>query len=109
MDEEFVERVLTAVEAIPAGRVCSYGDIAELLEVGPRRVGAVMSVYGGAVSWWRVTNSRGELPAHLLDDARQHWLGEGIGLSSSGRGCRIDAHRADLVQMADTIRDTMRP
>lgn len=109
MEEELVERVLTVVEAIPRGQVCSYGDIAELLEVGPRQIGAVMSAYGAAVCWWRVTNARGELPAHLLDEARQHWLGEGIGLSSTGRGCRIDAHRADLVKVAATVRDTMGP
>ena len=109
MDEAFVERVLSVVEAIPEGQVCSYGDIAELLGVGPRQVGAVMSVYGGAVCWWRVTNARGELPPRLLDDARQHWWGEGIGLSSNGRGCRIDAHRADLVQVARDIRDRMAP
>lgn len=109
VDEALVERVLSLVEAIPVGRVCSYGDIAEILEVGPRQVGAVMSIYGGAVTWWRVTNARGELPPHLLDEARQNWLGEGITLSSNGRGCRIDAHRADLMQVASAIRDTMAP
>lgn len=109
MDDAFVERVLSVVEAIPAGHVCSYGDIAELLAVGPRQVGAVMSRYGAAVCWWRVTNARGELPAHLLDEARQHWWEEGIALSSNGRGCRLDAHHADLVPIAETIRDTMAP
>lgn len=109
MDEDFVERVLTVVEAIPRGQVSSYGDIAELLGVGPRRIGAVMSAYGAAVCWWRVTNARGELPPHLLDDARQHWRGEGISLSSTGRGCRIDAHRADLMQIAATVHDTIGP
>lgn len=109
MDEALVERVLSVVEAIPAGQVCSYGDIAELLDVGPRQIGAVMSVYGGAVCWWRVTNARGELPPHLLDDARAHWWDEGVGLSSTGRGCRIDAHRADLGRIAASIRDTMAP
>jgi alkylated DNA nucleotide flippase Atl1 len=109
MNEDLVERVLTVVEAIPLGQVCSYGDIAELLEVGPRQVGAVMSAYGGGVCWWRVTNSRGELPPRLLEDARPHWWDEGIGLSANGRGCRIDAHRADLGQLALSIRDTMAP
>ena len=109
MNEDLVERVLTVVESIPLGQVCSYGDIADLLEVGPRQIGAVMSAYGGAVCWWRVTNARGELPPHLLDEARQRWWEEGIALSSTGRGCRIDAHRADLVQIAGTIRDTMAP
>lgn len=109
MDDVFVERVLSVVESIPRGQVCSYGDIAELLEVGPRQIGAVMSAYGGAVCWWRVTNARGELPAHLIDEARQHWLGEGIAISSRGRGCRIDAHRADLSHVAQAIHDTMEP
>lgn len=107
MDEAFVERVLTVVEAIPPGRVCSYGDIAEVLEVGPRQIGAVMSRYGGAVCWWRVTNAKGELPKHLIDEARQHWMSEGISLSPTGRGARIDAHRADLTQIAVAIHDTM--
>lgn len=107
MNEALVERVLTVVEAIPEGQVCSYGDIAELLEVGPRQVGAVMSQYGGAVTWWRVTNSKGELPPHLLDEARQNWMAEGIALSSTGRGVRIGAHRADLSQIAITLHDTM--
>lgn len=109
LDDVLVERVLSVVEAIPRGQVCSYGDIAELLEVGPRQVGAVMSRYGGAVCWWRVTNAKGELPDHLLDEARQCWWEEGIGLSSTGRGVRMDAHRADLTHVAATIRDTMEP
>jgi len=109
MDDDLVERVLTVVESIPAGQICSYGDIAELLEVGPRQIGAVMSVYGAAVPWWRVTNANGELPPHLLDDARQHWMGEGIGLASNGRGCRIRVHRADLSHLAQAVRDTMAP
>jgi alkylated DNA nucleotide flippase Atl1 len=109
MDDEFVERVLSVVESIPVGRVCSYGDIAELLEVGPRQIGAVMSAYGGGVCWWRVTNARGEMPPHLIDEARQHWLAEGIALSGSGRGCRIDVHRADLPELARAVRDRMAP
>lgn len=109
MDELLVERVLTVVEAIPEGRVTTYGDIAEVLEVGPRQIGAVMSQYGASVTWWRVTNARGELPPHLLDEARQNWMAEGIALASTGRGVRIGAHRADLTQIAIAIHDTMEP
>lgn len=109
MDELLVERVLTVVESIPAGRVTTYGDIAELLEVGPRQIGAVMSQYGGSVCWWRVTNAKGEMPPHLLDEARQNWLAEGIALASTGRGVKIAAHRADLTQIAITLQDTMEP
>ncbi|MFD0886905.1 MGMT family protein, partial [Streptosporangium algeriense] len=53
----YAERVLDLVERIPAGRVMSYGDIAEYLgEGGPRQVGRVMSTWGGGVPWWRVTS-----------------------------------------------------
>jgi len=107
MGEDFVEQVLMIVEAIPSGQVCSYGDIAEILDCGPRQIGAVMSRYGAAVCWWRVTNARGELPAHLLDDARQEWRSEGVAVSASGTGCCIDAHRADLVQILQGAHDTM--
>ena len=39
----------------------SYGDIAEYLGAGPgpRQVGRVLAVYGGAVPWWRVIHSDG--------------------------------------------------
>ena len=35
------ERVLRAVELVPAGRVVSYGDLAALVGTGPRGMGAV--------------------------------------------------------------------
>ncbi|MBK8757357.1 MAG: MGMT family protein [Actinomycetales bacterium] len=62
MDEELVERVLTAAELIPAGRIASYGDVAGLVDCGPRQVGTIMARYGSAVPWWRVTSSYGDLP-----------------------------------------------
>ena len=60
-----IERVLCAVECVPAGRVVSYGDIAELVGTSARRVGAVMASAGPGVPWWRVVNAAGRLPAHL--------------------------------------------
>ena len=59
--DEFASRVLDVVDSIPPGRVMSYGDIAEYLAagLGPRQVGRVMSVYGGAVPWWRVIHADG--------------------------------------------------
>lgn len=70
--ERYAEAVLAVVEAIPPGRVMSYGDIAELLgHGGPRQVGRVMSHHGGGVPWWRVTRADGspalghEVTAHL--------------------------------------------
>jgi alkylated DNA nucleotide flippase Atl1 len=47
--EAYVEAVLRVVEAIPPGRVMSYGAIAAAVgRGGPRQVGRVMAVYGGA-------------------------------------------------------------
>ncbi len=64
----FAELVLELTERIPAGRVMTYGDVAEYLEQGgPRQVGRVMALYGGAVPWWRVVRADGALlPGHEL-------------------------------------------
>ncbi|WP_345208865.1 MGMT family protein [Fodinibacter luteus] len=99
MDDVVVERVLRAVEQVPRGRVVSYGDLAALVGVGPRLVGRIMSTYGSNVTWWRVTNSSGDLPAVLLDEARERWAAEGILLKPNGRGCRITQYRADLARL----------
>ena len=89
MDDEYVEQVLSIVEQVPAGRVTTYGLIAEALHRslghgGPRQVGAVMAAYGGPVPWWRVVRSDGSLPDSHLVEARQHYLAEGTPLRSSG-------------------------
>jgi methylated-DNA-protein-cysteine methyltransferase related protein len=108
MDEELVERILRAAEQVPRGRVVSYGDLAELVGVGPRLVGRVMSLYGNNVAWWRVTSSYGDLPAHLRDEARARWADEGIAWKPNGLGCRITQHRADLERLADDYERTVR-
>lgn len=97
--EVTVEMVLRAVEQVPAGRVVAYGDIAELVGTSPRRVGTIMATYGGEVSWWRVTNRDGALPAQLLPLARKQWSREGI--THNGQRAGIARHRADLGRLAD--------
>ncbi|KRF30682.1 MGMT family protein [Nocardioides sp. Soil805] len=99
MDERLDELVLRAVELVPRGRVVSYGDLGRVVGIGPRRVGSVLSRHGGGVTWWRVTNAAGEFPSDLLHEAVPHWHEEGIALKHSGRGCRIDVHRADLAEL----------
>src|SRR6202041_3044971 len=82
--DDFASRVLDVVDSIPAGRVMSYGDIAEYLGagMGPRQVGRVMSVYGGAVAWWRVIHADGTpAPGHDAQ-ALAHYLAEGTPLLS---------------------------
>jgi alkylated DNA nucleotide flippase Atl1 len=74
--EAYVEAVLRVVEAIPPGRVMSYGAIAEHVgRGGPRQVGAVMASYGGAVPWWRVVRADGTPPPGAAE-ARRHYRAE---------------------------------
>ena len=101
--DDFASRVLDVVDSIPAGRVMSYGDIAEYLGwvrgdkqvgKGPRQVGRVLSVYGGAVAWWRVIHSDGT-PAPGHDSrALRHYLSEGTPLRSARPLVRVDMRRA---------------
>ncbi|WP_311037414.1 MGMT family protein [Streptomyces luomodiensis] len=97
---EYAERVLEVAELIPSGRVMTYGDVAEWLEQGgPRQVGRVMALYGGAVPWWRVVRADGVLlPGNELS-ALEHYREEGTPLrqaacSSEGHVPRIDMARA---------------
>jgi alkylated DNA nucleotide flippase Atl1 len=94
--DDFASGVLDVVESIPAGRVMSYGDIAEHLGAGPgpRQVGRVLAVYGGAVPWWRVIHSDGT-PAPGHDSrALEHYLAEGTPLRSARPPVRVDMSRA---------------
>jgi methylated-DNA-protein-cysteine methyltransferase-like protein len=100
VDEALVERVLSAVELIPAGQVVSYGDLGGLVGCGPRQVGSIMARFGGGVPWWRVVSSSGDVPAHLRAKARPHWAAEGIVWKPNGLGCRIASYRTDLVALA---------
>jgi alkylated DNA nucleotide flippase Atl1 len=84
--EEYVERVLAVVEQIPAGRVMSSGAVAEAVGVGgPRQVGRVMSLEGGAVPWWRVVRADGGLPPCHDGEALVRHRAEGTPLRPSGR------------------------
>jgi alkylated DNA nucleotide flippase Atl1 len=83
--EEYVEAVLGVVEQVPVGRVTTYGAIADRVGSGPRRVGRVLSLFGGPVPWWRVVRADGSLPPSHGDEARARYLDEGTPLRPSGR------------------------
>ncbi|MGW0122164.1 MGMT family protein [Streptomyces sp. NPDC003327] len=96
----YAERVLDVADAVPPGRVMTYGDVAEWLgEGGPRQVGRVMALYGGTAPWWRVVRADGRLlPGHELR-ALDHYRAEGTPLRESGPATeghlpRIDMRRA---------------
>ncbi|ROQ95971.1 O(6)-alkylguanine repair protein YbaZ [Streptomyces sp. 2132.2] len=93
---EYAERVLEAAERIPPGRVMTYGDVAEWLgEGGPRQVGRVMALYGGAVPWWRVVRADGRpLPGSELR-ALEHYRAEATPLRlTAGGEARLNMPRA---------------
>lgn len=77
---DFNERVNALVEQIPAGKVLSYGAIAEMLNDkglggGPRNVGRAMSLSGG-LPWWRVVRADGGFPACHRGEALAHYRAE---------------------------------
>lgn len=88
--DAFVEAVLTVVEQIPVGKVCTYGDVAEIVgRGGPRNVGQVMSLHGGAVPWWRVIRADGRPVAGLESTALDRLRGEGV-VFCGAAGDRVD-------------------
>jgi alkylated DNA nucleotide flippase Atl1 len=94
---DYASRVLDTAEAIPAGKVMSYGDIAEYLgEGGPRQVGRVMALWGGGVAWWRVVHADGSLLAGHERAALERYQAEGTPLraDADGRPARVDMRRA---------------
>jgi len=86
VDEEYVEAVLSLVERVPAGRVTTYGALADAVgRGGPRLAGRVMSLYGGSVPWWRVVRADGS-PAPCHDgEAATLLRAEGAPVRPSGR------------------------
>jgi alkylated DNA nucleotide flippase Atl1 len=93
--DDFAERVLDVVERIPAGRVLSYGDIAELLgDGGPRRVGRVLARDGSAVPWWRVLRADGTHVDGIRERALDLLRAEGTAVRGAGANGRVDMDRA---------------
>lgn len=94
---EYAERVLEVAEIIPPGRVMTYGDVAERLgEGGPRQVGRVMALYGGAVPWWRVVRADGRLlPGHERR-ALGHYRAEATPLRTAAHGAGASPPRLDM-------------
>jgi alkylated DNA nucleotide flippase Atl1 len=97
--DDYASRVLDVVDAIPAGSVMSYGDVAELLgEGGPRQVGRVMALWGGGVAWWRVVHADGSLLAGHEQAALARYAAENTPLRQPAADGppRIDMRRARL-------------
>lgn len=73
------QRILACVEAIPPGKVMTYGDVAEYAgSRAARMVGRVLAMDGGTVPWHRVLRADGTLARHLYSEQRQLLLSEGV-------------------------------
>lgn len=93
----YAERVLDVADLIPPGRVMTYGDVAEWLdEGGPRQVGRVMALYGGAAPWWRVVRSDGTLLPGHEPRALGHYREEGTPLREASRATQGHLPRLDM-------------
>lgn len=108
MDELLVEHVLRAVEAVPSGRVTTYGAIAALVGGTARQAGTVLRLHGSTVAWWRVVNAAGDLPAHLRAAAREPWAAEGIAWKANRQGCSVAEYGVDRVRWATTYEEVTR-
>lgn len=94
---EYAERVLDVTERIPPGRVMTYGDVAEWLGAGgPRQVGRVMALYGGAVPWWRVVRADGVLLPGSELRALDRYRREGTPLREAARAAEDHIPRLDM-------------
>ena len=90
MDEELHERMREVIAAIPAGRVASYGDVAELAGAStPRLVGRVLGEDGHDLPWHRVLRSNGTPAPHLVHRQLELLRAEGV----LADGQRVDMRR----------------
>ncbi|MFK7831543.1 MAG: MGMT family protein [Congregibacter sp.] len=99
-DENIDQRIWLTVCAIPAGKIATYGDVAERagLPGAARRVGTALRKLpaGSAVPWHRVINASGRssLPPGTRGSDRQRTLlaDEGV-IMGSGGGAFLKRYR----------------
>jgi alkylated DNA nucleotide flippase Atl1 len=83
--DDQVERVRALVAGIPAGRVATYGDIAEAAGLPSARiVGWIMRTDSSDLPWHRVIGASGRPAAHLATRQLERLRAEGV-LAHDGR------------------------
>ncbi len=86
----YARLVLDTVETIPAGKVMTYGDVAELMGRGTgRTVGTVMSQHGHEVAWHRVVQASGRPAEPHVEQALRLLAAD---------GCPLDGERVALAR-----------
>jgi methylated-DNA-protein-cysteine methyltransferase-like protein len=102
-DPNYYERVYALVATVPAGRVVTYGQVAQALGVhrGARAVGYALRALSDteAVPWWRVVNASGGISPRGLGHAaaiqREILDAEGVQFRLDGT-IDLDRYRAPL-------------
>jgi methylated-DNA-protein-cysteine methyltransferase-like protein len=90
----YAAEVLAVVAQIPAGKVLTYGDVAELIGRGSgRAVGAAMSRHGHEVAWHRVVLSSGYPNPAGPDRALRLLRADGTPLATGGERVDLSAAR----------------
>lgn len=80
-----MERVRALVGSIPAGKVATYGDIADAARLSsPRIVGWIMRTDSSDLPWHRVITASGRPAAHLATRQLELLRAEGV-LADDGR------------------------
>jgi methylated-DNA-protein-cysteine methyltransferase-like protein len=107
---QYRARVFEIVRRIPAGRVMTYGQLAELLGEGytARTVGFVMHTADDSDPWHRVINAQGACSTGrvvLPPDKQQRMLeAEGVVFNERGR-CDLGRYRWTPEEFADDQQD----
>lgn len=107
---QYRARVFEIVRRIPAGRVMTYGQLAELLGEGytARTVGFVMHTAADSDPWHRVINAQGACSTGrvlLPPDKQQRMLeAEGVVFDARGR-CDLGRYRWMPEEFADGQQD----
>lgn len=114
-DKQYRQRVYEIVNEIPAGRVMTYGQIAEILGMGytPRTVGFVMHAADTEnVPWQRVINSQGAcstgrmtVPVNLQQQILES---EGVKFNEKSR-CDLTVYRWSPEGFDDAENDDEQP
>jgi methylated-DNA-protein-cysteine methyltransferase-like protein len=85
ISDEQVENVRALIASIPAGRVATYGDIADAAGLSsPRIVGWIMRTDSSDLPWHRVITASGRPAAHLTTRQLELLRAEGV-LSIDGQ------------------------
>ncbi len=87
MSPTALEQILGIVEAIPSGRVTTYGSIADRVNgASARSVGHALRTNGHNAPWWRVVNAQGRPAPGVEHAAREQFAREGTPLVEHGDG-----------------------